>query len=142
MTNKNRPVSMIGIAAQLVGIHPQTLRLYEREELVVPQRTAKDTRLYSENDVELLKEIQEMTQNMGLNLAGVKLILKMKKEFSKAETQFEVTIEAAQKEMSKAQVELEGMRQRMEEEVERVKKSFQYSVVPYKSSPVVKSNSN
>ncbi len=133
---------MIGIAAQLVGIHPQTLRLYEREELVVPQRTAKDTRLYSENDVELLKEIQEMTQNMGLNLAGVKLILKMKKEFSKAETQFEVTIEAAQKEMSKAQVELEGMRQRMEEEVEKVKKSFQYSVVPYKGSPVVKSNSN
>lgn len=137
MTDKNRPVYMIGIAAELVGIHPQTLRLYEREELVIPQRTAKETRLYSENDIALLNEIQEMTQSLGLNLAGVKLILKMKHDFTKQEDNFESMIEQAQKEINLAHSKLNEMKNEMEDKVEIIKKSFQYSVVPYRSSALV-----
>lgn len=129
---------MIGIAAELVGIHPQTLRLYEREELVVPQRTAKDTRLYSENDIELLKEIQEMTQKLGLNLAGVKLILQMKNDFSRQQSSFDEIKEVAEKEIDEARNELEQMRKEMEEKIEQVKKSFRHDIVLYKKPYLVK----
>lgn len=126
MNDKNRPVYMIGIAAQLVGIHPQTLRLYEREQLVVPQRTAKDTRLYSDNDIELLKEIQEMTQKMGLNLAGVKLILKMKTKALEM-----------QKQLKKYQEEMSELQNKVQDEIQKVHKSYKHEMVPYKESPIV-----
>jgi len=125
MTDKNRPVYMIGIAAELAGMHPQTLRLYEREELVIPQRTAKETRLYSENDVELLKEIQIMTQKMGLNLAGVKLILEMKNKALEM-----------QKQINKYQEEMDELQDKVADEIRNVHKSYKHEVVPYRESPI------
>jgi len=71
---------MIGVAADLAGVHPQTLRIYERKRLVQPQRTRGNTRLYSEADIERLRLIQELTQKEGINLAGVTRILSLEDE--------------------------------------------------------------
>lgn len=78
--DKHRPVYMIGIAAELAGVHPQTLRIYERRQLVEPQRTSGNTRLYSEADIERLRLIQDLTQEEGINLAGVVRILELEDE--------------------------------------------------------------
>ena len=69
---------MISVAAELAGVHPQTLRIYERKGLVRPKRTQGNTRRYSDADVELLRWIQELTQDEGINLAGVKHIMEMR----------------------------------------------------------------
>lgn len=68
---------MIGVTAQITGMHPQTLRLYERLGLVNPSRSMGKTRLYSDEDIERLKKIQHLTQEMGINLAGVEVILNL-----------------------------------------------------------------
>jgi MerR family transcriptional regulator/heat shock protein HspR len=68
---------MIGVAAQLCGVHPQTLRQYERLGLVVPSRAGAKNRLYSENDIRRVRRIQQLTQDMGVNLAGVEIILRL-----------------------------------------------------------------
>lgn len=78
--DKHRPVFMIGIAAELAGVHPQTLRIYERKRLVEPQRTSGNTRLYSEADIERLRLIQQLTQEEGINLAGVVRIIELEDE--------------------------------------------------------------
>jgi len=78
--DKNRPVYMIGVASELAGVHPQTLRIYERKRLVEPQRTGGNTRLYSEADIERLRLIQELTQDEGINLAGVVRIIELEQE--------------------------------------------------------------
>ena len=80
-----RPRYMISIAAELVGMHPQTLRVYEQKGLVRPKRTAGNTRLYSEQDVERLKLIQRLTTELGLNLAGVELVLRLEDELRRAQ---------------------------------------------------------
>src|SRR5580698_11616092 len=77
MRNENQPVFMIGVAASLCGVHPQTLRQYERLGLVVPSRAGAKNRLYSEIDIRRVQRIQRLTQEMGVNLAGVELILKL-----------------------------------------------------------------
>ena len=77
---QERAVYVISVAAELAGVHPQTLRIYERKGLLRPQRTAGNTRRYSERDIELLQQIQEMTQERGINLAGVKRIIEMQAE--------------------------------------------------------------
>jgi MerR family transcriptional regulator, heat shock protein HspR len=77
MRTDNQPVYMIGVAAQLCGIHPQTLRQYERLGLVVPSRAGAKNRLYSENDIRRVRRIQQLTQEMGVNLAGVEIILRL-----------------------------------------------------------------
>ena len=74
----DRPVYMISVAAELAGVHPQTLRIYERKGLVRPKRTQGNTRRYSDADVELLRWIQALTQDEGINLAGVKHIMEMR----------------------------------------------------------------
>jgi len=74
----DRPVYMICVAAELAGVHPQTLRIYERKGLVRPKRTQGNTRRYSDADVELLRWIQALTQDEGINLAGVKHIMEMR----------------------------------------------------------------
>ena len=79
--DSDRPLFMISVAAELAGMHPQTLRLYERRGLVRPQRTAKNTRRYSERDVERLQRIQELTE-LGLNLAGVERVLAMEEQLN------------------------------------------------------------
>src|SRR5262249_4516709 len=75
MTDGERPRYMISVAAELVGMHPQTLRMYEQKGLVQPGRTAGNTRLYSDADVERLRLIQRLTTELGLNLAGVERVL-------------------------------------------------------------------
>lgn len=74
----DRAVYMISVAAELAGVHPQTLRIYERKGLVRPKRTQGNTRRYSDADVELLRWIQALTQDEGINLAGVKHIMEMR----------------------------------------------------------------
>lgn len=85
----NEPVYVISVAARLVGLHVQTLRLYEKKGLVVPQRTDKKTRLYSLNDLKKLKLIKYLTHEKGLNLAGVKMVLEMTVDIDKALEEFE-----------------------------------------------------
>jgi MerR family transcriptional regulator, heat shock protein HspR len=77
---EERAVYVISVAAELAGVHPQTLRIYERKGLVRPQRTSGNTRRYSDRDIDLLRKIQQMTQERGINLAGVKLIIEMQAE--------------------------------------------------------------
>jgi MerR family transcriptional regulator, heat shock protein HspR len=76
----DRPRYMISVAAELAGLHPQTMRMYENRGLVRPARTPGGTRLYSENDVERLKLIQRLTTELGLNLAGVEHVLRLEDE--------------------------------------------------------------
>jgi MerR family transcriptional regulator, heat shock protein HspR len=76
----DRPRYMISVAAELAGLHPQTMRMYENRGLVRPARTPGGTRLYSENDVERLKLIQRLTTELGLNLAGVDHVLRLEDE--------------------------------------------------------------
>ncbi|HEV7641724.1 MAG TPA: helix-turn-helix transcriptional regulator [Gaiellaceae bacterium] len=83
MNDSDRPRYMISVAAELVGMHPQTLRIYEQKGLVNPQRTAGNTRLYSDGDVERLRLIQRLTSDWGLNLAGVERVLHMEDELER-----------------------------------------------------------
>jgi MerR family transcriptional regulator/heat shock protein HspR len=76
----DRPLYMISVAAELAGMHPQTLRIYERRTLVSPKRSAGNTRLYSDADIERLRLIQQLTQEEGVNLAGVQRIIDMMDE--------------------------------------------------------------
>ena len=76
----DRPRYMISVAAELVGMHPQTLRVYETKGLVRPRRTPGNTRLYSEADLERLRLIQRLTTELGLNLAGVETVLRLEDE--------------------------------------------------------------
>lgn len=78
--DQDRPLYMISVAAELTGVHPQTLRIYERKQLVCPQRSAGNTRLYSQSDIERLQLIQQLTQDEGVNLAGVTRIIDLQRE--------------------------------------------------------------
>ena len=80
----DRPRYMISVAAELVGMHPQTLRMYEAKGLVRPGRTPGGTRLYSDADVERLRLIHRLTTELGLNLAGVEHVLRLQDELNKA----------------------------------------------------------
>jgi MerR family transcriptional regulator, heat shock protein HspR len=84
---RKRPVFMIGIASELIGVHPQTLRMYEQKGLLHPRKSIKNTRLYSQEDVELGRYIQKLTQEMGMNLAGVKKILDLEKRIARLEAE-------------------------------------------------------
>jgi MerR family transcriptional regulator, heat shock protein HspR len=77
---EERGVYIISVAAELAGMHPQTLRIYERKGLLRPARTAGNTRRYSERDIEMLRQIHELTQERGINLAGVKMIVEMERQ--------------------------------------------------------------
>lgn len=77
MRERSQPVYMIGVAAQLCGVHPQTLRQYERLGLIQPSRAGAKNRLYSEIEIERVRRIQRLTQQMGVNLAGVEVILRL-----------------------------------------------------------------
>jgi len=89
MEAADRPIYMISVAAELVGMHPQTLRMYETKGLVRPQRTPGGTRLYSDADVERLRIVQRLTTELGLNLAGVELVLRLEDELRKAHAQID-----------------------------------------------------
>jgi MerR family transcriptional regulator/heat shock protein HspR len=85
----DRPRYMISVAADLVGMHPQTLRIYEQKGLVRPKRTAGNTRLYSELDIDRLRLIQQLTTEVGLNLAGVERVLHLEDELQRLQRRLE-----------------------------------------------------
>ena len=101
MSYENQPVYMIGIAARLCNVHPQTLRQYERLGLVIPARVGAKNRLYSERDIHRVRRIQRLTQGLGVNLAGVEIILRLLDEMEETrkdfERQFEQYVEDAEK---------------------------------------------
>ena len=84
-----RPRYMISVAAELAGMHPQTMRLYEAKGLVLPARTPGGTRLYSDADVERLRLVQRLTTELGLNLAGVEQVLRLEDELRRVRTRLE-----------------------------------------------------
>src|SRR6202040_2918309 len=95
--SSDRGVFMISVAAQLANMHPQTLRMYEARGLIEPQRSPKGTRLYSQEDVEKLRRIQEMTAELGLNLAGVERVLRLEEEIDGMQARIEaIELEALQ----------------------------------------------
>jgi MerR family transcriptional regulator/heat shock protein HspR len=109
---------MISVAAELAGMHPQTLRVYEARGLIKPSRSPKRTRLYSQEDVERLRRIQELTSELGLNLAGVERVL----ELERAMTEMRVQLDELRRES-------ERLRERMLEEVEAVHRSYKRELV-------------
>jgi MerR family transcriptional regulator/heat shock protein HspR len=110
----DRPRYMISVAADLVGMHPQTLRIYEQKGLVRPKRTAGNTRLYSELDIERLRLIQRLTTEIGLNLAGVERVLHLEDELQRMKRQ------------------LERMEGEMREALEQVHKQYRRDLVLYR----------
>lgn len=85
MNLRKRPVFMIGVASELIGVHPQTLRMYEQKGLLAPRKSIKNTRLYSQEDIELGRYIQKLTQEMGMNLAGVRKVLDLEGQIGRLE---------------------------------------------------------
>ena len=115
-----RGVYMISVAAELAGMHPQTLRIYEARGLIEPKRSAGNTRLYSQEDVDRLRRIQELTSEMGMNLAGVERVFELELELEKMRSR----MAAVRREAERAERELR-------EEIERVRRSFKAELVPY-----------
>jgi MerR family transcriptional regulator/heat shock protein HspR len=91
---ERRPLYMISVVAEMFSIHPQTLRTYEREGLVKPSRTVGNTRLYSQEDVERIETITRLTRDLGVNLAGVEVVLNMRDRMEEMERQMEEGIRA------------------------------------------------
>jgi MerR family transcriptional regulator, heat shock protein HspR len=85
----DRALYIISVAAELAGVHPQTLRIYERKGLLNPARTAGNTRRYSDRDIDRLRTIQELTQEHGVNLAGVKMIVELQHELDRMQDRME-----------------------------------------------------
>jgi len=118
--DRRRGVFMISVAAELAEMHPQTLRMYEARGLIQPKRSPKNTRLYSHEDVERLRRIQEMTAEQGLNLAGVETVLEL-----------ESKLEQMRAELRSMRERTEEMEQRMTDEIERARRSLGAELVPY-----------
>jgi MerR family transcriptional regulator, heat shock protein HspR len=116
----DRGVFMISVAAELAEMHPQTLRMYEARGLIEPSRSPKGTRLYSQDDVERLRRIQQMTAELGLNLAGVERVLELEEQLEALEAKLRATAAAAEQ----ARIELEA-------ELERVRRSMSANIVRY-----------
>ncbi len=111
--DRERPRYMISVAAELVGMHPQTLRIYESKGLVRPKRTAGNTRLYSDADLDRLRLIQRLTTELGLNLAGVETVLRLEDQ------------------VRRLQARMERLERQMREEVARVHKQYRRDLVLY-----------
>ena len=110
-----RPRYMISVAAELVGMHPQTLRMYEQKGLVRPKRTAGNTRLYSEADLERLRLIQRLTTELGLNLAGVEHVLRLEDE------------------LRKQHARAERLERELREQIREVHRSYKREIVVYQA---------
>lgn len=116
----DRGVFMISVAAELANMHPQTLRTYETRGLITPKRSPKGTRLYSQQDVERLRHIQQMTAELGLNLAGVQRVLDLEDEVRRMHAR----IERLETQALDARIELA-------ERLEEVRRSFRAELVPF-----------
>lgn len=110
----DRPRYMISVAAELVGMHPQTLRIYEARGLVRPRRTPGNTRLYSERDLERLRTIQRLTSELGLNLAGVERVLELEDEVERLRGQ------------------VAALERQLREDVDRVHRQYKREIVLYR----------
>jgi MerR family transcriptional regulator/heat shock protein HspR len=117
----DRGVFMISVAAELADMHPQTLRMYEARGLIEPQRSPKGTRLYSNDDVERLRRIQEMTAELGMNLAGVERVFELEAELARMSAR-----------MQALERDALAVRAEMEAEIERVRRQFRAEIVPYR----------
>jgi MerR family transcriptional regulator/heat shock protein HspR len=124
MDDNERALYIISVAAELAGVHPQTLRIYERKGLIEPQRTEGRSRRYSDRDIELLLHIQELT-NEGVGLAGVKRILDL-----------EATVEAAEEEIARLRAQLRKAKQEVAEAEERVHRKYRRDLVPVSKTVV------
>ena len=111
----DRPLYMISVAADLVGMHPQTLRIYENKGLIRPKRTAGNTRLYSEADIQRLQLIQQLTNDLGLNLAGVEQVLQLQDEVERMERR------------------LDRMQREMRAAIDEVHRQYRRDLVPWKA---------
>jgi MerR family transcriptional regulator/heat shock protein HspR len=118
--DRARGVYMISVAAELAGMHPQTLRIYEARGLIQPKRSPKNTRLYSQEDVDRLRRIQELTSELGMNLAGVEKVFELEQE-----------IERMRRRVRSLERAAERLEVAMAEELDRVKRSFKFELVPY-----------
>lgn len=110
--DRDRALYVISVASELAGVHPQTLRFYERRGLVHPQRTAGNNRRYSVRDIERIRLIQSLTQEQGLNLAAVEVVMAMQRE-----------LEATRDRLAALEVETERTRREMAEQARRVQKA-------------------
>lgn len=99
--DRQRPVYHISIVAELVETHPQTLRMYERMGLISPQRTRNNIRLFSESDIEQVRRIQHLTQDLGVNLAGVEVVFKLLREMHRLREEIDSEIEARRQEIER-----------------------------------------
>ena len=115
----DRGVFMISVAAELAEMHPQTLRMYEARGLIEPKRSPKGTRLYSQKDVDRLRRIQEMTTELGLNLAGVERVLELEGKLERAQTK----VDALERRAAELKEEVERLMQRRDE--------LRAEIVPY-----------
>jgi MerR family transcriptional regulator/heat shock protein HspR len=128
VVDTGRGVFMISVAAELAQMHPQTLRMYEARGLIEPKRSPKGTRLYSQEDVDRLRRIQEMTSQLGLNLAGVERVLALEAQVD----EMHARIEDLEVKALHAQVQLA-------EELEQVRRSFRAELaVPYRGGAIVR----
>ena len=118
--DRERGVYMISVAAELAGMHPQTLRIYETRGLITPKRSPKNTRLYSQEDVERLRRIQELTSELGMNLAGVERVFELERE-----------IERMRRRMRALERQAERVQQEMRAEIDRVRRSVKRELVLY-----------
>ncbi len=100
----DEPVYLISVVAKVLNIHPQTLRQYEREGLISPSRTEGKTRLYSQKDIDRIKTILRLTRELGVNLAGVDIILRLKEQMEEMEREIEQLRSALQKYESGAEI--------------------------------------
>jgi MerR family transcriptional regulator/heat shock protein HspR len=117
---KDQGVFMISVAAELSGMHPQTLRIYEERGLIKPARSAKQTRLYSQRDVERLQRIQQLTTEFGMNLAGVERVLAL-----------EEVMEVMQERLDRMAKRAARMEQELLEQIEQVHRSYRRELVPW-----------
>src|SRR5947208_6317352 len=116
--NDDHGVFMISVAAELAGMHPQTLRIYEARGLIKPKRSPKQTRLYSQRDVERLRRIQELTTEVGLNLAGVERVLELEQSMS-----------TMQRELDRMRTQAEELEREMLERIQAVHRSYKREIV-------------
>ena len=121
---RERGVFMISVAAELAGMHPQTLRMYEQRGLITPKRSPGGTRLYSQRDVERLRRIQEMTTELGMNLAGVERVLALEEKLERMSRR----MEALERRAEEAQLEMEAR-------LAEVQRQFRAEVVRYQPQP-------
>ena len=115
-----RGVYMISVAAELAGMHPQTLRIYEARGLITPKRSPKNTRLYSQDDVERLRRIQGLTTELGMNLAGVEKVFELEEE-----------MERMRRRMRSLERQAAKVHQVLSAEIDRVRRSMKHELVLY-----------